>query len=96
MRKYAVVLATLGIAAVAFAGPAQAGERTGGTPGAANCFGQNVAFAAQHGQKTLRPEGYEGRINGIAGYARGFSTEVEYDVSVQELLAWAKAELCSE
>lgn len=95
MRKYAVVVATLGIAAVGFAGPAQAGERSGGAPGQPNCFGQNVAFAAQHGQKTLRPEGYEGRINGIAGFARGYSTEVGYDVSVRELLAVGAA-LCSE
>lgn len=95
MRKYAVALATLGIAAVGFAGPAQAGERTGGTPGAPNCFGQNTAWAAQHGQKTLRPEGYTGRINGIAGFARGYSTEEGYDVSVRELLAVAES-LCSE
>lgn len=94
MRKFAVVLAALGMVAVGFAGPAQAGERSGGTPGEPNCFGQDVSWGAQHGQKTLRPEGVEGRINGIAGYARGYSTELGFDLSVQELMAGARED-CS-
>jgi hypothetical protein len=93
MRKIAVVLASLGIAAVAFAGPAQAqeqpGERPGGVAGVENCFGQNVAWAAQHGQKRLRLEGFEG-YNGIGGFSRGSG------LSVPEIMELAHAYCAGE